>query len=404
MKKKDIILLIISILLIGITVLLFCLGSNYSYFPLLIGIVLINFILGQEKHIVKKIYLVLYTIIFIADLLFSINVIKAPSTPITDYDKRIEIWEDTIPGNSKNLKINDMNVRKNTNKLLSMNRFLTFLYFKNEKNAESVIDTYTYSYEIRSGYAKETYEDVPYLIPYLVDSAKDSVIILPGGGFANKSIEDGGTLEGKNVALALNERGINAFVLWYRSNPYEFPVPQADLQRAVKYLKYHKDDFGIDENRISIIGFSAGGYVVSSYINLFMGGQIVHESDTYTYDDIDLMDDKVYTAALIYPELTFKDNYSIMYSCFDREKIQDESIRNSLIDKYDTIKHMKSSVTKEYIAYGDKDDIVGTDNINEYISKARETDKNITVKVCENQKHAFDTDYYINHYVDFLLD
>ena len=197
MKKKDIILLIISILLIGITVLLFCLGSNYSYFPLLIGIVLINFILGQEKHIVKKIYLVLYTIIFIADLLFSINVIKAPSTPITDYDKRIEIWEDTIPGNSKNLKINDMNVRKNTNKLLSMNRFLTFLYFKNEKNAESVIDTYTYSYEIRSGYAKETYEDVPYLIPYLIDSAKDSVIILPGGGFANKSIEDGGTLEGK---------------------------------------------------------------------------------------------------------------------------------------------------------------------------------------------------------------
>ena len=77
---------------------------------------------------------------------------------------------------------------------------------------------------------------------------------------------------------------------------------------------------------------------------------------------------------------------------------------NSLIDKYDTIKHMKSSVTKEYIAYGDKDDIVGTDNINEYISKAREIDKNITVKVCENQKHAFDTDYYINHYVDFLLD
>lgn len=383
---------------------MFCLGSNYSYFPLLIGIVLINFILGQEKHIVKKIYLVLYTIIFIADLLFSINVIKVPSTPITDYDKRIEIWEDTIPGNSKNLKINDMNVRKNTNKLLSMNRFLTFLYFKNEKNAESVIDTYTYSYEIMSGYAKETYEDVPYLIPYLVDSAKDSVIILPGGGFANKSIEDGGTLEGKNVAEALNERGINAFVLWYRSNPYEFPVPQADLQRTVKYLKYHKDDFGIDENRISIIGFSAGGYVVSSYINLFMGGQIVLESDTYTYDDIDLMDDKVYTAALIYPELTFKDNHSIMYSCFDREKIQDESIRNSLIDKYDTIKHMKSSVTKEYIAYGDKDDIVGTDNINEYISKAREIDKNITVKVCENQKHAFDTDYYINHYMDFLLD
>ena len=384
---------------------MFCLGSNYSYFPLLIGIVIINFILGQEKHILKKIYLIFYTIIFIANLLFSINVIKAPSSPITDYDKRIEIWGDTIPGNNKNLKINDMNVRKNTNKLLSMNRFLTFLYFKNEKNAERVIDTYTYSYEIMSGYAKETYEDVPYLIPYLVENAKDSVIILPGGGFSNKSIEDGGTLEGKNVALELNKRGINAFVLWYRSNPYEFPVPQADLQRAIKYLKYHKNDFNIDENRIGIIGFSAGGYVVSSYINIFMGQDISFlVSSDYSFDDIDLMDDSVYSAALIYPELSFKNNYSIMYSCFSSDKVNDEENRNNLIDKYDTIKHIRSSVPKAYIAYGDKDDIVGTDNINEFISKANEINMNLTVKVCKNQKHAFDTDCYIASYLDFLED
>ncbi|MBR4237516.1 alpha/beta hydrolase fold domain-containing protein [bacterium] len=401
MKKLNVIYLIISIVMLGLSIALFCFGSSYSYLPLIIGLIIINLI-KAKKLIFKTIYFSLYLIYFVLLFLFSLNVIKFKTNPITDYDKMIPIWGDTIPGNSTKSKLDEMNIRYNTNKYIATNRFLSFIAFKNPKYAERVIDTFTYSYEIRSGYAKETFEDVPFIVPYVVEGSSQAVIIIPGGGYANKSMEDGGTLEGKNVALELNKKGISAFVLWYRSNPYEFPIPQMDLQRAIKYLKYHKEEYGIDDNKISIIGFSAGGYQVSSYINIFMGMDMCGVEGEYTKDEIDLMDDSVYKAALIYPELEFTENYSIMYATFSKEKIDDKDTRKELQDRYNTIDNMKTKVVKQYIAYGNRDNIVGTKSIEKYIEKAKELGIDIKVSICKGQMHAFDTKYYIDDYLEFM--
>ena len=404
MKKLNMICIIFSFVMLGISIALFCFGSNYSYIPLILGIICLIVSLIKQKNIIKAIYSSLYSIFFVLLLLFSMNVIKVKANPITDYDKMIPIWGDSIPGNNNKSKLDEMNIRYNTNKYLATNRFLSLLAFKNPKYAERVIDTFTYSYEIRSGYAKETFEDIPFLVPYVVEGGDQAVIIIPGGGYANKSMEDGGTLEGKNVALELNKIGISAFVLWYRSNPYEFPIPQMDLQRAVKYLKYHKNDYGIDENKISIIGFSAGGYQVSSYINIFMGMDMCGYEGEYTKDAIDLLDDSIYKAALIYPELEFSKNYSIMYSTFSKEKVEDEKTRKELQDKYNTISNMKTEVVKQYIAYGDKDNIVGTESILKYIEKANSLGIDLKVSKISGQSHAFDTKYYIEDYLKFMKD
>jgi acetyl esterase/lipase len=92
-----------------------------------------------------------------------------------------------------------------------------------------------------------------------------AIIIFPGGGherlvFAN---------EGVKGALALNRYGITAFVLKYRlarepGSTYTIEGTAAgDARRAVRWVRAHAADYGIDRQRIGVMGFSAGGELVS---------------------------------------------------------------------------------------------------------------------------------------------
>ncbi|MCD7817731.1 MAG: alpha/beta hydrolase [Lachnospiraceae bacterium] len=141
----------------------------------------------------------------------------------------------------------------------------------------------------------ETYEDRPYLIPFLVKGSLRAVIIAPGGGFCTKSMED----EGAKTAQMLNSYGISAFVLWYRLNPYRDPVPYLDMQRAIRYVRFHADDFGIHQGKIGIMGFSAGGYVAGASMLRLKNKQV--ECEGYQKDAIDDTDAGVAFAALLYP-------------------------------------------------------------------------------------------------------
>lgn len=84
------------------------------------------------------------------------------------------------------------------------------------------------------------------------------VIVCPGGGYRILA----STHEGLHVAHAFNRIGVKAFVLKYRVAPtYPSTVSLLDGQRAVRYVRHHADQFGIDPERIGILGFSAGGHL-----------------------------------------------------------------------------------------------------------------------------------------------
>lgn len=182
---------------------------------------------------------------------------SANSGEVADHDTRVEIWN-TVAGNRPDSKLNEMNIDYKTDDLiLSTIAFAQAIVGDSYADVEQTLDTFTYLYEIKGGYEKETYEDAPYLIPYIVPGSDRAVIVIPGGGYGYKSM-DGGTAEGKDVAMTLNGAGISAFVLHYRSNPYEYPIPQLDVQRAVRYLKYHAREYGLNPDKIGLIGYSAG--------------------------------------------------------------------------------------------------------------------------------------------------
>ncbi len=90
------------------------------------------------------------------------------------------------------------------------------------------------------------------------------VVIIPGGNYAVVAIHH----EGNDVAKILADRGITTGVLKYRlPNPKTSDqpgvVPLADARRALRLLRQHSGKYGIDKNRVGVVGFSAGSHLAT---------------------------------------------------------------------------------------------------------------------------------------------
>ena len=107
-------------------------------------------------------------------------------------------------------------------------------------------------------------EDQPVITPYLPPQGTangTAVVIFPGGGYQHLSMEK----EGSDVANWLTTTGITAFVVRYRLGPkYHHPVELGDAQRAIRTVRSRASEWGVDPQRLGIIGFSAGGHLASS--------------------------------------------------------------------------------------------------------------------------------------------
>ena len=92
-----------------------------------------------------------------------------------------------------------------------------------------------------------------------------AIIVVPGGGHRMLVWNN----EGLGPARALNRYGVTSFVLKYRlardpGSGYSIERDAAaDLARAVRWVRAHATEYGVDPARIGVMGFSAGGELVS---------------------------------------------------------------------------------------------------------------------------------------------
>ena len=106
--------------------------------------------------------------------------------------------------------------------------------------------------------ADETAVRKPTITAYPANS-KGAVIIFPGGGYVIRADH-----EGTAYAKWLQSIGLTAFVVEYRVAPYKHPAEISDAMRAVKYVRYYADKYGIDKDKIAVMGSSAGGHLAAS--------------------------------------------------------------------------------------------------------------------------------------------
>lgn len=86
---------------------------------------------------------------------------------------------------------------------------------------------------------------------------KPAVLYFPGGGFTSADHEK--FLE---MRYALACAGYVVAACEYRAVPNKFPALLEDAKSAVRWMRAHASEFGVDANRIGLLGDSAGGYVV----------------------------------------------------------------------------------------------------------------------------------------------
>lgn len=86
-----------------------------------------------------------------------------------------------------------------------------------------------------------------------------AVVVAPGGGFRFLSIKH----EGTAVCEWLNTLGVTGVLLTYRTptneEPSAYEKPVQDAQRAIGMVRHHATEWGVDPQRVGLLGFSAGG-------------------------------------------------------------------------------------------------------------------------------------------------
>ncbi len=126
-----------------------------------------------------------------------------------------------------------------------------------------------------------------------------AVVIAPGGGHSELWMDH----EGYNVAQWLAGHGVAGFVLKYRlarekGSTYKIEVDSlADIQRAIRTVRSRAAEWGVQPDRIGVMGFSAGGELAALAATRFDNGT---ESAP---DPIDRISSKPSFQALIYPAI-----------------------------------------------------------------------------------------------------
>lgn len=89
---------------------------------------------------------------------------------------------------------------------------------------------------------------------------RPAVIICPGGGYCDVCFSG----EGTPILNYMEAQGYVAFILRYRVAPAVYPAPQEDLSFAIRYVRGHAFEYGVDPDNILTLGASAGGHLCAS--------------------------------------------------------------------------------------------------------------------------------------------
>lgn len=212
------------------------------------------------------------------------------------------------------------------------------------------------------------YFDTPDFCPFITTydvpegtEVKGAMLVSPGGAFIFRSEIQ----EGTNVAEEFAKLGYVSFVVHYRVDPYTEEESGIDIARAIKYVRYHANDYGIDKDKIAVVGFSAGGIANGHAVLEF------NEKTNGTAIDSNYKPDKI-------DNISSTPNAVIMgYSFYGRLSVAD-------LDE-DTFKDVNLPPT--YYVYGTEDPFY--DQFNAQVNLLNDLNKDIELNVLNNYPHGF---------------
>lgn len=208
-----------------------------------------------------------------------------------------------------------------------------------------------------------------------------AVIICPGGGYSSV----GWDKEGLKVAEFLSGLGYTAAVLKYRMPRPDLtatglPWPQQDAQRAIRLLRAMATEYDMNQNRIGIMGFSAGGHLAATC------GVLKSIGDVGAHDPIDRLSARPDFLILVYPVVSMRDPMATHPG--SKKRLLGENPPPGMADQYSPEIHVNAATPPTFLVHA-KDDRVSVENSILFVEALKQAGVSYEFCLLETGGHGF---------------
>ena len=218
--------------------------------------------------------------------------------------------------------------------------------------AQQVLPLYTDSIPNSTAVLSET--DKPTITAYLPPKEKatgTAIVIFPGGAYQFLATQT----EGTPIAEAFMQKGIAAFVVKYRL-PKDATMrnksmgPLMDAQQAMKLVRDKASEWNIDNHKIGIIGYSAGGHLASTLATHFNPVYIPNTGNTSLRPDFMI---------LVYSVISMKNTLTHQGS---RTNLLGAGPNDEIVKFFSSEENVSAKTPPTYITHAGDDNIVDVEN------------------------------------------
>ncbi|MFC4220547.1 alpha/beta hydrolase [Flagellimonas marina] len=237
-------------------------------------------------------------------------------------------------------------------------------------------------------------------LPTKSNANGQAVVIFPGGGYYGLAYD----WEGIDMAKALNSRGVAGIVVKYRLPlsksivKEKEVVPLQDAQRAIRLVRSKAAEWNISEEKIGIMGFSAGGHLAST-----LGTH--YEDDVYEkQDEADDVSARPNFMALIYPVISMEKSTTHTGS---RGALLGDNPSDEMSDRFSANKNVTKDTPPTFLLHAQDDEGVPVENSILMFSALKKENVPVTMHIYPKGGHGFSLalqDKRLNNWMTLLYE
>jgi dienelactone hydrolase len=165
-------------------------------------------------------------------------------------------------------------------------------------------------------------------------------------------------------------------------NGFEHPSPLHDAQHAIRYVRTNAGKYGLDPERIGIMGFSAGGHLAST------AGTHFDYGDRTASNKIDRASSRPDFMILVYPVITFEEPYAHMGS--RQNLLGDRQNDDAMVEHLSSNLQVTSDTPPNILIHAKDDYGVKVENSVLFNKACLDADVPSELKLYEKGGHGFD--------------
>lgn len=197
---------------------------------------------------------------------------------------------------------------------------------------------------------------------------------VPPEGFVSPAARNGGFRQFGDLV----DNGYTLFIVRHGSAP-QFKVPEAvdDVRRAVRYIRLHAKDYGVDPDRLGVCGGSAGGHLS------LMLGTASDDGKKDSQDQIEKVSNRVAAVVAYFPPVDLREWVG------PNDKFPALEFDPQLAESVSPVLQVTPDDPPTLLVHGDKDDLVKLDNSERIVAKLKQHNVPCDLVVIEGAGHGF---------------